>query len=461
MPSLIRRIAHVVSSRYYRIFSIAEIESHQILQWMMGAILLFFFVTFYTWASSFTITTQNVRDGRAVCWPYFQNCADWYFLTGLPDGYSQTTLYMACYGIMLLVVYWMWKKNWTAAHAGILLMYLWKMLVVFFFSYLGGFQFDYYHLIFTTVFLFAKHKEYFLKIAVVLLYFMAVTTKFDDTWILGTYFSSLQAGLPWVPQAFIPFATNFVIFSQVVFAWFLLSHTRVLQRAALGFFTGFHLYSGILVLYRYPTAVLPALLILFGPMYRYSKAPFDRASMVGWFFMLCIVLFHLPPIIIEGDRRLTLEGNRFGMYMFEANHQCVATLITRTPLQDAASVTEMNIEENCNGLSFTPCRTSVHEYEEERYRVREERWESSAAWNRCDPYEWWSYSKARCRNNSDTATALTVDHSINGGPFYRIVDASDACALEYQPFRHNEWIKMQPEAPIVGYPVKNGYPANK
>ena len=83
--------------------------------------------------------------------------------------------------------------------------------------------------------------------------------------------------------------------------------------------------------------------------------------------------------------------------------------------------------------------------------------ESASSWNRCDPYEIWSVAKAKCNDPSVERISMQYNHSINGGPFYRMVDEPSICNLTYQPFSHNDWIKIPPEAPIVGYPLQNEY----
>ena len=90
---------------YKRWFRIHEIESSPVLQWSFGAILFFFFLTFSSWDNSYSITVEAAKTGAAVCWPYFQSCTNLFFLHSLPYGYSETTLYMVLYGIMLLIVY--------------------------------------------------------------------------------------------------------------------------------------------------------------------------------------------------------------------------------------------------------------------------------------------------------------------------------------------------------------------
>ena len=442
------------TSFYKRLCSISEIEEQPILQWMFGAMLFYFFVTFFSWISKSAITVEAAKSGAATCWPYFQSCTDFYFLHALPYGYSQTTLYMCFYALMMLIVYWMWKKEWVYAHLGMTLLFLWKMIVIFLLSYSIAGPYDYYHLFLTAVLLFIPYKEYFLKIVFVFLYFMSVTVKFSPAWIEGTYFSAMQTGIPLLPGWSTAIATNIVIFTQVVECWFLLSRNRILQQISFWYAIFFHLYSGILVAYDYPSVTLPAVAILFGPMYRHTPTPFNKKAIAGWVLMALFALFQLAGFLISPDRYLTLEGNRFGMWMFEANHQCIVT-VENEYSSPRAGANDFNSPTGtpCNGFY---CLVSRKTTSTATSSVQTLRYESGTAWNRCDPYEWWFQLHDQC-SSSRPQIALQLDHSINGGPFYRIVDVPNICDVSYSPFSHNSWIELPPQAKIVGYPVENWY----
>ncbi len=445
-----------VEAKYKKLFSIAEIESAVILQWSFGAMLFFFFVTFSQWITSSGTTVETAARGLAVCWPYFQDCSWLYFLRSLPYGYTQSAFYMILYGIMLLTVWRMWEKDWYRAHAALGLLWLWKMYVMFVLSYTIAGPYDYYHIMLSAVLLFIPYKEYFLKFTYVFLYFMSVTTKFDATWTLGTYFTAMRSGLPFLPEITTTVWTNLVIFMQIIGCWFLLSKNLVWQRLSLTYFVTFHLYSGILVFYTYPSITLPILLILFGPMYRHTPMPFSKKTVAGWIFIVLIALFQLLGFLISPDRRITLEGNRFGMFMFEANHQCIATVTTHASRSLSNAVDfETPAGTSCSGFF---CLTQRKTIPNGQGVIQTERYESGTAWNRCDPYIWYTQLAQKCaRNATISHIALQFDHSINGGPFFRIVDAPDICALTYKPFSHNEWILLPPDAPLIGYPVENSY----
>jgi hypothetical protein len=411
---------------YRKIFSIAEIENSIPLQWVFGALLFSLFVTFYDWIGEKTITTTAYATNNYACWPYFLDCGRYYFLTALPHGYSQTTLYAIFLGIMLGVAYCIYRRDWTLAHIGLSTLAIWKVLVVLVLSYVGSGNYDYYDIVFLTILLLFPHKLFFLRVTFVSCYFLAATIKIHEGWVLGTYFTALSTGLPVFGNALAPFVTNIVIGMQIVGGWFLLSARKIVQRLALTYFIIFHLYSTILVQYRYPATVLPILIILFGLFNEQGTVPRDRKSLVGWAFLALLFVSQMVSFTIPGDQKMTLEGNRFGFYMFEANHQCVSNIV----------------------MFFKNAEPTAMKSE------------SDSAHQRCDPYRELFSIHEMCARAGDDLERIRwrFDHSINGGPFYRIVDEEDACVLSYDPFRHNAWIKLPEDNPrIVGYPVKNYY----
>lgn len=409
--------------RYQSLFSIQEVEENTVLQWAYGALLLAFFITFYGWIFSPAISLSTAAKGEHVCWPYFQSCERLFFLESVTD-YSQSMFYAALYGLMLVAVYCIKKREWVLTHAILLLCWLWKFLVIFVLSKMTKANFDYYDIVLGAALLFLPHKLFFARLLFAFLYFLASTIKIHEGWILGTYFTTLQNGLPLFPDAIAPLVTSGVILLQIIGGWFLMSQKTLRQRAVLWIFVLFHLYSIILVGYRYPTTALTMLLVLFGPGYTPLRPPVDRKSVVGWAMVIALVAVQMIGYIIPGDQKLTLEGNAYGLFMFEANHQCRSTATFF--LKDGTRVTDSR--------------------------------DNTSARYRCDPYDIWFRLKQKCRKRDDIKSiAWTFDHSINGGPFRRIVDVLDACSLEYHPFSRNTWIRDEHTAPVVGLPYKNTY----
>lgn len=443
---------------YERAFAIEEIRTNIRLQLYMGASLLVFFLVFFTWGFGSTITIEDATLGESICWPYAQGCDALFFFHELNIDYTQSVFYMALYSILVLIAWSMFRAKWRLAHALLFIPLIWESLVTLVLSYPISAPYYYYHIILTAALLLATHKEFFIKALFVLLYFLSATIKFDAGWILGTYFTTLKTGLPLFPDNLTPFFTNLVIGMQVVGSWFLLSTKRILQRGAFVFFTLFHLYSGVLVLFYYVTVALPPLLIFFGPLYRHTPIPFSKKAITGWFLIGLLLLFQFSGFLISsGDRRLSGEGNRYGMFMFDANHQCVmqARVHLTTSVAEETTLHTTQPGTQCRRMY---CLISSTLSPDRSTSVRTDRFESGAALYRCDPYEWWARYKQLCEHDSRVWNVeFTMDHSINGGPFYRIIQTTDFCSLEYKPFSHNTWIKLPPEAPTVGRPVQNTY----
>jgi hypothetical protein len=320
----------------------------------------------------------------------------------------------------------MYRKEWTLVHMLMTVLWVVKALILFVFTQQFAANYDYYDTLLLFVILFLPFKLFFARLAFVLFYFLASTIKIHEGWILGTYFTTLSTGLPLFGNALAPLITNFVIFMQVVGTWFLMSKNMLLQRSVLIYMILFHLYSGVLVGYRYPTVALVMLLILFAlnTKQTWQPIPLTKKALAAWIFIALLFILQFIPIVIKGDHKLTLEGNFYGLFMFEANHQCVSN-------------------------------TAVH-FKNGTVRERMRR-SGDSTW-RCDPYEYWFNLKQACKRNENVdRIEWTFDHSINGGPFYRIVDTQNVCELEYKVLGHNEWIRLSEkgEASIVGYPVKN------
>lgn len=403
---------------YRRVFSIQEIENDVILKWFTGAILLGFFVTFNSWMYFEDTTIKAVENSAFVCWPLFQNCQSLIWMSTLPEGYSQMIFFMLLFGIMVLIIYCMQQNMWTFVHFAIGILFISKLyFMIIAHSHKGNY--DYYHNTFCILYLLAAHKVFFLRFSLVFFYFLSTASKIYPSWILGEYFTSLKTGLPIFPFGSEVIMTNIVIIMEMIFSWFLFSNNKTLQRSVLIFFIIFHLYSGILVGYRYPSTVLPALIILFGPWFRAVSPPAGLNSTFGWIVVTFLTIAQLIPHLMPGDEKLTLEGNYFGLYMFEANHQCFATI-------------------SKDGKVLRSLRTAN-------------------ARMRCNPYDMWFQAKHKYCSTDGGPIAMQYTHSVNGRAFREIVNEPDICQLEYKAFGRNAWIKDESTAPSIGIPVQSIY----
>jgi hypothetical protein len=388
-------------------------------------VLLFgFFLSFNEWFGGQQVTVQAAQAGLHICLPYFQDCGRFYFLRGWPDSYGQSIFYAALSGTLALSALAAWRHRWDLAHALMLPAFAWKLIFLLVLTYQSHVDFEYFHLPEVAVFLFARQREYFVRRVFVTVYLMAATMKFDESWIVGNYFSSLTAGLPLFPRWSIPLVTNAVALFEIVSPWFLLSGRRRARLTAVGLWSVFHLYSIILVGYRYPAHCLPMLWVLFLPDPRpEDSAPrFRAADAVGWALIALLFLLTAVPQLHPVDRLYTLYGKKFGVGMLVANYQCLST--ERVHFDDG----------------------------------REERGHSAsrAAMHRCEPYRPWFRLRQKCMRPDVRTIEWRFAVSVNGGPFYTVVDTADACALTYHAWGDNAWIKGPSRgAPIAGYPGPN------
>lgn len=402
-----------------------EFIHNKVLQWALGAQLLNYFYAFVVWVWTYSMTTQAVENFDYVCPPHFQDCGRFYIFEYLTDGYSYTGFYMLLFALLLWCVYLFSQKKWQLVLWLMMPLFLWHTLVTTMFVERIMGNFDYYVIAFGVVLLFLPHKEFFLKLTIVTFYVISTVAKNHPAWIAGDYFHALRTGLPIFPDWSIPLWTNLVIMMEMVGAWFLMSKHKVLQRSSLTFFTAFHIYSGFLVAYRYPSIVLPMLLILFGPWYRHTQVPLDKKSIAGWTFIIFLFVGQFTPRFVAGDDKLTFEGTKYGLSMFESNHQCIS---------DASLYLS-------DGRMEQFVRTNPYANE------------------RCNPYVYWFQLKQMCERRPDVERiSWTFDHSINGDPFLRTVDIENVCDTKYRVLRRNLWIKTHDDAPeSIGFPVQNRY----
>lgn len=388
----------------------------------VASLLVPYFAAFYALVYS-THTSIDTETSRG-CWSYLTDCADFYFLQALPFGYSQTIFYAGIFLVFLLVIDGLLKDRWQQVWWTLMLLFVWKLYTSFIIGTQPG-NYEYYDIILMTIVLFSPYKAWFLRVTFVLLYFLASTIKIHEGWILGTYFTSLQTGLAIFGDTIAPVVTMTVILMQIIGAWFLLSQNETYRNAAFLFFFIFHLYSIVYVGWRYPSSDLFMLCTLFYLYKNPAPVPLFKKTIVPYALLVLLICMQFLPKLIPGDQKFTLEGNNFGLYMFEANHQCISTVYVTDPLTKSSwEQVSMNV----------------------------------SAQIRCNPSLYLQRIKKACLENPSRLYSWTFDHSINGGPFYRMVDKLDACVLEYKTFKKNPWIKYKKEEmKIIGYPLKNYY----
>lgn len=389
------------------------------------AVILIFgsYLQFATWWRFADFTTNAVTAGKHLCWPFFQSCGDWYFLSIFPSTDTHGAMYMLLFVLLLFTGKAAYEGKWNTVMSLMLVCFVWEMTVMIFSMRLTV-NYWYFHAFYMALFLFSRNKLAWLQVGAASLYFFAGVLKIDPSWIYGSYFTGLQEGLYGFPNALIPFATNAVTILELVGPILLLTQKQTIRTMTVAVLCVFHAYSTIYVGYLYPFIAFPLVYVLFSQPDRPTmRALKERGA--GMYIIAILIIIHILPSLIPGNARITQEGNRYGMYMFEANYHCRADM----------QITHANNTTEDKTLS------------------------TDLANKRCDPYAFYFYAKNACAREPGARIKLTVDSAINGDPFYRIVDTPNACALTYSWYKHNNWIKRPEygEAAKLETPPKNRY----
>lgn len=394
---------------------------------------------FVIWFATSSIFSLNDFLGRGIfvrgnCWSFFENCKEILNLNTLPYSYDENILYTIILAIIFYSLYSLYNKKYLYTHISLFIILVFKYILVLFSGGVGNY--DYYDIIIQTVFFISfSNVIWTLRSAFLFLYFLAGTIKIHEGWILGSYFSSMILGLPLIPNILIPIFTNLVIVMQILLPFLSLNKNKKLRLISLAYITFFHIYSTTIVEYRYPVTSVSLVIILFAlrdnldlnNKYNEFSSRFilNNKNILFTIIICCSLFAQLYPILfIKGDQKLTLEGNRYGLFMFEANHQ----FISKVTDQNNNKVLELWATDSAN------------------YRISISSELKKIKGLYCD------------KKNSD-AIHWDLDHSINGSPFYRIINVNP-CQLEYLSTSHNEWIVIDnPE--IAYYSKKNVYGNHK
>lgn len=377
------------------------------------------FAAFTTLIFVFDLNTESSRigppDGFQRCWPHFPGCHQF----PLPAGFPEYTNSAVFAGVFALIVFTLWNilndrpQRWLWSLG--LLVFL-KFFYQFVWHFSGDHNFEYFHLLPAAAFLLnKKDRLWAVQVTWVVLLSFTALVKVSEAWITGSYFSSLIGGAPLVPDSAIPLVTNAVIWFEIWGSWALL-HPRFRTPAFWGWLA-FHVYSVILVGFFYPFRCVGVLLLLFRPGMRVQRGPLNRptvAMLAG--FALLQVIPHLYP----EDHRQTLRFEGYMFNMIEANYQC------------AVRIKPLDYPEWSFGFP--------------------------ASRRRCGGFEFLQRAKHFCRM-TQKPVSLQVDQSLDGNPFYRIVDLADACAVQPSLFGSNPWLIAPGSTSPTGYPRANSISA--
>jgi len=409
--------------KYSRFFNLEEFNSFKQLPLVAYACAFNFLIHADFWLSRNAGTVESAKNKRFACPDYFQGCEKWLFLRHGIDQISHAVYFSFLLFVMFLFVISIYKKKWFYVH----LIFIFLICNQLYFSFLSGTQiataFEYFSLVTATVMAISTNRIADLRVTWVFLYFLAGLVKIHESWIVGTYFSTLRQGLYLFPDWSIPLLTNLVICSEICGIWFLLSKNKYVRLTIYTYFMIFHFYSAIYVNWFYPMLAIPTLTILFLEDNKNDRIDSkQKISKQNFLFLIFLAIVNIMPVFLSKNNKIDNVAGSLAMNMFDSNRQ---------------SHSELKII-----------------YKNKTSKVLEA-WTSNS-FLRVWPSHFLYKIKQLCLSNSEIEKIKwTMDISMNGEPFKRIVDSEDACVLNFNFWGENNWINV--DGPIIGYPKKNYY----
>jgi hypothetical protein len=315
------RLARYSPTRFFA-RNIEEIASDPALRVYGAALAMLHVLSFVLWRS-FGLDTVLSAGRLGICWPFFERCADYRFLT--PAGVRLTLwLYLAA-GVAAFLLFAS-RRLIPFAYWALVLVNLFKIAILIQ-DYRLRLNQHYMALIVSIVFLFIANKRRLLQYQVVAFYFWAGILKLDREWLSGEALYRRPLG---VPQSLVPLACAYVVLLESVLVFGLLARRAVIFWATFAQFALFHITSWTVVGYFYPL-VMFAILAVF-PLARFFPAPQEPPALSRLLrgrepastlaFLSIFSFLQIVPWLFPGDTAITGEGRLFALHMFDAKVVC-------------------------------------------------------------------------------------------------------------------------------------------
>ncbi|HEX3934917.1 MAG TPA: hypothetical protein VHW43_09590, partial [Puia sp.] len=445
-----------------RFFNTREVDRDPRLKIILACLLSYYYLTFYNWwhwAPSLSTLGNTTFD--YVPAPVLQNMRWLVFL-----NYGQTQVYMYFLGMLALLGLFSLFCLRSSLLAMCLLAILFVNKTYYYLDDIRLFHnFHHFHLFFTLVFLLSRDKLRFFRGALAVGYVMSAVVKFTPSWLQGEYFNSLPEKLPLFPK--ISWVVTVTGLSVVVMEslgpliWF--TSIGWLRRLSFAWFILFHLYSGLLVAFWYPSLMVPLVVAAFWRFDRPLQAGyrFSRRDLAPLIICALVIFAGLYHYFLRGNVLLTSEGRYYGFYMYDANKQVTFD----TEISKGNKTWKFEI--------FRPYQTGATEEPDRDLsgRITYEFWQDGKLLRKSnlghpiedegqvvfnpsyfikiedrkygDPYFYYFYARELMRRYHPDKMSLHLDIQINGRPeTTTLLDIPDFAKLNptYSPFRHNDWV---------------------
>ena len=302
----------------------SEVDADPRLRLICAALLYYFHMTFFDWwRSASALSTKGTETANYVPFFLVEHLRWLIFL-----NHAQTKMVLFGLGMLALMAMFALFYLRDSTLSLVILAFLWIMKLYYYWSDLRLFaNFHHLHLIYTLAFLIspAGHKLFFFRITLVVSYLMSGLIKLTPSWLFGEYFNSIPGKLPLLPQQawFVRAAQQGIIVLELVLPWFWFMRWRAGRLLVWGLYILFHLYSGVLVGFKYTTLMMPLIVGAFLDFDQPIQAGyrFQRRDLAPWLLQIMLLTGAVYHFLIPGDARLTHEGKYFGVFMFDANRQ--------------------------------------------------------------------------------------------------------------------------------------------
>jgi hypothetical protein len=398
----IRRQAEgIASDRVLRFYGVALAAAHAI--------------TWLDWTSRDPIARYIARGMDPICWPFWESCGDFRFLTvGQADGLLWAYLALA----LASGVAFFRARTARTGYAGLVLLEALHLAVL-----VQDFRLrmnQHYMLAWIVLaFLFGPARRALLPALLASFYFWAGVLKLDYEWLSGS--ALYHTDRFWIPAPLVPASCAYVVVMETVLVFGIFSRRAWLFWVTIAQLAVFHVFSWAIVGFYYPLLMFALLSVLVlartldGPEGWPSFDLIRRDIRLVAPLLAVFAALQLVPYAFPGDTALTGEGRLFALNMFDARVVCEAGLVVhRDGGKDQA-------------LPMHP--------------------KALAQRIACDPISYFNMARAQCVRLAGTAGFRDFDLHLRSrrtsDPELRdVVDVKDFCSagLTYDLWRPNDWI---------------------
>ena len=349
------------------------------------------------------LTDGTHADPYAVCWYYFQNCAEWIYMPA-PGTATSVLVYTVLVSLNLAACLIAVKGYLRRAIMMSLPLSVWIAQHVFIASYSAGHAYDYIFLVLYAVYVAAavQSKSNSVSAAVATAH---IVSALYMVILISTGNSAL--GRPYVGQyAYLaPLLSVLPVIAGLSFVFFFFQTTKAVLRGILIVALLLYIYgaSALSLEWRYAVVIVPHLIILFFLAERISI----RKNNVYVAVVLCLVIC---AQIFQGVRVVTQGG------MCLRPHLGIATSYTQ-----AQCVSVVNWVDG-DGVGA-----------EQVFKTPRSR----PCW--CDPYVRWYKAKQLCERTHKGNISWSLYTSVRNMPAKLVAQTSDLCSTSYRSIGKQDW----------------------